>query len=630
MKQRDWKKILPIVITILGFAISAFHVYTAGFGVLTAMKQRMLHWGVLVLLGMLLCTQKNEFKTVKDKVYFVIDMLVGIGGFATMIYLQINYAGLLARTGRYTNADIFFGIITIVAVLWSTYRRMGKPMVIVAIVALAYGFLGRYLPGQLGHKGFTLKRIVGIVSYSTDGILGSPLGASSTFVVTFLILAAMMEATGSGNFFINLSLAATGRRRGGPAKAAVVASGLFGTISGSAIANVVSTGTFTIPLMKRTGFDDEFAGAVEAVASTGGQIMPPIMGAAAFIMAEMTGTPYLTIVKSAIVPAVLYYLACYFVIDIYSKKNKLKSIPADELPSAKAEMKQRGHLMLPLVLLIVLLLMGYTCMMAGFVAIVVTWVLGLLKKESRVGPKQIVGVFRSAACSAVDVACACACAGIITGIFQLTGLGTKLSSIIITFSFNKLFLALILTMLASLIMGMGLPTTACYIILAIMVAPALVQMGLSKIAAHLFVMYFGVISCITPPVALAAYAAAGISKTDPIKTGFRAWRLGITAFIVPFMFCYGPELMLDGSVPNIILAVVTSIIGVYFVAGAMEGWLFGHSLPMPFRILLFAAALCLLIPGLLTDVIGLVIGAAALFFSGVIDKKREPPTQAAV
>lgn len=622
MEAKGWRKCFPIIITVLGVTISAFHVYTAGFGVLTALRQRMLHWGVLVFLGMLLCMQKNELKTVKDKIFFCIDLAIGVGAFSTMLYAELNYAALLNRAGAYVTTDIVFGFITIVAVLWSTYRRMGKPMVIVALVALAYAFLGAYLPGQLGHKGFSLKRIIGIISYSTDGVLGSPLGASATFVITFLILAALMEQTGSGKFFIDISLAATGTKRGGPAKAAVVASGLFGTISGSAIANVVSTGTFTIPLMKKTGFDNEFAGAVEAVASTGGQIMPPIMGAAAFIMAEMIGVPYMSIVKAAILPAILYYVSCYFSIDIYSKKHHLHGVPREELPDAKAQLKHSGYLLISLILLLVMLLMGYTAMKAGFVAIIATWLLGFIRKESTVGPKKLVIALRDAACAGTDVACACACAGIITGVFQLTGLGTKLSSMIIAFSFGNLLIALVLTMVASLILGMGLPTTACYIILAIMVAPALVEMGLSRMAAHLFVLYFGVISCITPPVALAAYAAAGLAGTDPIKTGYKAFKLGITAFVVPFLFCYGPELMLEGSLINVILAVITSVAGVYFVACSTEGYLRDRRMLMPFRILMFVGAMCLLTPGWITDVVG--IGAGALCF---LANKRLVPVE---
>ncbi|MFP3040991.1 TRAP transporter permease [Treponema primitia] len=614
IKHIGMKKIFGWLAFVFGVGIAAYHLYTSGFGQLTAIRHRMIHWGFMVIIGMFLCLQKNDSKTIKDKIFFWLDIVFALGAFIGMLYINIEYVGLFNRTGLYTYNDKLVGFIMIFAVLWSTYRRLGLPMVIIASIALAYCFFGKYIPGGLGHKGFSVGRIIGVMAYSFEGIMSSPLGASATYVIVFLILASVMEQTGSGAFFINLALAGTGSRRGGPAKAAVIASSFFGTISGSAVANVVSTGTFTIPLMKKTGVDPDFAASVEAVASTGGQIMPPIMGAGAFVMAEMTGIPYLQIAKAAIIPALLYYIAAYIVIDIYSKKHNLMGVPKEELPNARKEMKANGHLIIPIIALIVLLMAGNTALKAGFYATIATFFIGLIRKSSRIGPKKLLLALANAGKSGVEVACACACAGLIIGTFSLTGLGLKLSALIIQYSHNYLIVALFMTMIASLILGMGLPTTASYIMLAVLVAPSLTNMGLSKLAAHLFVFYFGILAAITPPVALASYAAAGLAHSDPMKTGWRAARLGITAFIVPYMFCFGPPLLFVGSALRIIHATITSVIGVYFVACSLERYIMGYKLMLPLSILLFIAALLLMHYGLISDLIGLAIGVTIMLY----------------
>ena len=610
MKNEKRQRILTAIIAALSITVCLFHIYTAGFGLLTAIKQRITHWGLIGALALVLCVQDNPMKSVKDKIFAVIDTLLAAGNIAAMLYVLLNYTSLITRAGRLNSVDLVFGCIIVVTVLWATYRRLGPAIVIVALVSLAYAYWGNLIPGGLGHKGFSVTRIINQLAFSTEGVLGAPLGASASFVILFVIFAAMLDRTGAGQFFINLTLAGTGKTRGGPAKAAVLGSALFGTISGSAVANVVGTGTFTIPLMKRTGVEPQYAAAVEAVASTGGQFVPPVMGAGAFIMAEVTGTPYMEVMKAAIIPAILYYVALYFCIDLHSAKLNLTGIPASELPNVKEEIRRCGHMILPLALLVYTLVSGFTALRAGFIGMVSVIVMSFFRKNTRIGFRSFFEGLISAARGAVEVACACACAGIIMGMMSLTGLGLKLSALIVAYASGRLIIALILTMLCSLVLGMGLPTVACYLMLAILVAPALVDMGVPVLAAHLFIFYFGIISTITPPVALAAYAAAGLAKSDPFKTGWTAFRLGITAFIVPYAFVYGNELMLIGTPVKIILACITAGLGVYFVASAMEGWYCKRSIGMPARIALFAAAITLLIPGVLTDVIGLAIAAA--------------------
>lgn len=621
LTQVKKRGVLDYIILIVGVGLCVFTLYSAGFGMMTAMKHRMFHLGLLTVIGILLKIKKNQFTSFKDWLLGIIDILVCIAGVYCIFYLFIEYQGIMERTGRFNSLDIFTGGVLIVIVMWLTYRTVGIPMTIIGLVALLYAVFGGYIRGSIGHRGYSLRRIISVISWSSDGVFSSPLGASSTFVIMFLILAQIMEHTGAGQFFINIALSVTGKRRGGPAKTAIVASGLLGSISGSAVANVVSTGTFTIPLMKKAGFKAKFAGAVEAVASTGGQIMPPVMGAVAFVMAEVTSIPYIQIAKAALIPAILYYVALYFIIDLNSRKNNLKGLEPEDIPIAKKEFVKRGHLVIPFVVLIGLLLTGKTAMMAGFYAVIATFLVAAFRKVSRISLKTLVISFDEAARGCVSVCSACACAGIITGVLSLTGLGIKFSSLVVTYSHGILIVALLLTMVASLILGMGLPTTASYILLSTLIAPALIDMGVNKLAAHLFVLYFGCISAITPPVALASYAAAGISGSNAMETGYVGFRLGLSGFIVPFMFVYGPELMLSGTVMNIILAVITAITGIFLISVSLEGWFSNHKVGLPFRIIIFISAILLLKVGFLTDAIGIGVGCLSLLINYLYQNK---------
>lgn len=622
-KEGILKRILSITIIIMSVAICLYHFYTSGFGAPTALKHRIIHWGFFACLAMLLNIQKKDSNSFLDSLLKSIDFLAGIGSISIMVYMLSTYERRIANTGILTSFDIIVGALFIFIVLWTTYRRIGWSITLVAIVALAYVVFGHHIPGVLGHRMYSVNRIVSLLAYTTDGIQGSPLGASSTFVILFIMLAAFLDVTGAGDFFINMAVAGVGRYRGGPAKTAVLASAMFGTISGSVVANVVSTGSFTIPLMKKYGFEPDVAAATEAVSSTGGQIMPPVMGATAFIIAEVTGIPYVEVMKAAIVPAVLFYATLFFVIDAYSSKRRLLGLPKEALPNVKDEMIRCGHMMLPLVILIVVLFMGYTALKAGFYSLLATIIFSFVRKNTRIGLSSSKTAFCNAARQCVEVACATSCAGIIVGSMFLSGLGTKLASLILLLSGGKLIITLLLTSMSCIVLGMGMPTVASYLILSIMIVPALIELGVPIIVAHLFIFYFGINSTITPPVAMAAYAGAGIAGADTFKTGWTALRMGMAGFIIPYMFVYNNELVLMGSFWSIVLALCSALLGVLLMASAIQGWLLERSVTLPQRVILFVAALLLIKSGIITDILGLVLGAVVIFKFG--RKSKTPP-----
>uniref|UniRef100_UPI000740495D TRAP transporter permease n=1 Tax=Shouchella shacheensis TaxID=1649580 RepID=UPI000740495D len=436
-------------------------------------------------------------------------------------------------------------------------------------------------------------------------------GVSATFIFLFILFGKFLEVSGAGQFFINLAVAAMGKYRGGPAKTAIVGSSILGTISGSAVANTVTTGAFTIPLMKRTGYKNHFSGAVEAVASTGGQIVPPIMGAAAFIIASYLGMPYIDVVVAAIIPAVLYYLCLYVQVDLRAKRNHLHGLPKSELPVLWTVLKNGFLFFIPLFIIIFMLVSGFSPMRAGLFAIVAVIVVAMVKASTRLSPKQLIKALDLGARASLETAVACAAAGVIIGIISLSGIGLTFSSMIIQFAGGSLLLTLFLTMVTSIVLGMGLPTVAAYIVQVPLTIPALIELGVAPLAAHLFIFYFAIISAITPPVALAAFAAAGIAGSEPMKTGLTALRLGIAAFIVPYMFVYGPSLLLIGQPGDIVTSVATALVGILGVAAAAEGWVFRHALWYE-RVLLFAGSILLIQPGVWLDVLGVAMLVIAL------------------
>jgi TRAP transporter 4TM/12TM fusion protein len=597
------------IVSAIAIAFSVFQLYTATFGVLDAQLQRGVHLGFGLALAFLLYPTCRSWS--RNKIH-PLDLVLAVLGAAAPAYIIYEYQHLVLRAGTVSSVDLIVGVIGILLVIEATRRVVGIPMVCVVLAFLAYAFAGPYMPGILAHRGLTLPQLVGHLYFTTEGIFGIPLGVSSTFIFLFILFGAYLESTGLGKFFIDLANSVAGWASGGPAKVAVLSSGLMGTVSGSSVANVVGTGSLTIPMMKKLGYHKDFAGAVEAAASTGGQLMPPVMGAAAFLMAEFVGVPYIEIVKAAVVPALLYFAGIWLGVHFEAKRNNLKGIPRDQLPKMGRLLTERGHLALPLVVIVYLLVSGYTPMRAALVAIVLAILCSALRKSTRMKPIEIVRGLENGARNVLGVLVACAAAGIIIGVVTKTGVGLKLASGLLDLSGGLLLPTMFFTMITAIILGMGVPTTANYVITSTIAAPALVQMGVPILAAHMFVFYFGIIADITPPVALAAYAGAGISGGDPLKTGVNASKLAIAAFIIPYMFVLSPVLlMVSGTVIDLLLATITALLGMVALSSALIGFLADKCLLVE-RLLLAAGGLMLIKPGWITDVIGVVIFAVIL------------------
>ena len=533
------------------------------------------------------------------------DWMMMVACVAILAYIAVNLDELLFRAGVLpTGWDLVVGAAGTFMVLELTRRAAGAALPILALVFVLYAFVGPWMPGVLHHNGISADVFFSYI-YSMQGIHGITTDVSATYIILFIAFACFLNASKAGDFFNDLSIALVGWARGGPAKVAVVSGILFGTISGSAVGNVVASGMITIPMMRRVGYDRPTAAAIEATSSTGGQITPPIMGAGAFIMAEILGIPYTDIAVAAIIPTLLFYVACYVHCDLHARKNDLHGIPRDELPTLLSVLK-RGHLMVPLVLLVTLLLTGYSIFRAGSVgiisAVVASWLSG---RTERMGPRAVLDTLSLSAREAVQLMAICACAGIIVGVIALTGIGGRFSNMVLAIAGESRFLALVFAMLIALVLGMGMPTTAAYAVAASVIAPGLAQLGIPPLTAHLFIFYYAVISAITPPVALASFAAAGMANADPWKTSFIALKLGLATFIVPFMFVYGPELLFKGTWLDIIGTLVSASFGVFLLASSTEGWYAAGRIGWPARTILFVSALCLIVPGLVTDLIGL-------------------------
>ena len=609
------------VIVFLAIAMSCFHYYTAGFGLLAAQKQGAVHLAFTLVLVLLLYPAKSSMSKTSGIPWYDY-ILAGLGAMSAL-YLVVNYTALTERAGMPTQIDLIMGGILIAMLLEAT-RRISNPVLPgLAVFALLYCYFGRYMPEMFSHRGFAVERIINHMYLGTEGIFGTPLEVSSTFVFMFILFGSVLEKTGMGKFIIDLSLAMAGGTTGGPAKVAVVASGLMGTISGSSVANVCTTGMFTIPLMKSVGYKPYFAGAVEAVASTGGQIMPPVMGAGAFIMAQFLGVPYLQVAVAAIVPALLYYFAVMVQVHFEACRLGLKGLPKEQLPHLWKLLKDKGFLLLPLGAIIYLLLAGYTPLFAAFWGINVSVVLSWLKKETRLTPVRLMEAFEAGARGALSVACACACVGMVVGMGTLTGLALRIAGAIVTLAGGKLILTLFFTMCASILLGTGLPTTANFIVTSTMAAPALLQLGVPPIAAYMFVFYFGIAADLTPPVALAAYAGAGIAGDDPMKTGAVAFKLALAGFIVPYVYVYNPILLFVDATPVAMTqAVITALIGVFLLAMCTIGF---YRAPMAWwaRILALGGALGLLVPGTVSDAAGLSVLVFLFILQTAKAKKKD-------
>ena len=604
---------------LVAIILALFSIYSAFFGVFSDMLQRGFHLALVVLLifsASMVDWRQSDWKKL------VVDSALMCVGFGVLIYHVVFFDAVASRWGELTDLELWLGILCIVTLLEATRRSIGWPIVILALVFLFYAFIGPMLPGLFFHRGYSLERVVGHLYLGGGGIFGTPLGVSATFVIMIVIFGAMLERSGAGNVLMDIATSATGKSRGGPAKAAVVGSSLMGMISGTAVANVLTTGTISIPLMKRNGYKPEVAGAIEAVASTGGQLMPPVMGAAAFIMADIIERPYLEIASAAILPAVLFYVVLFSVVHLEAVKSNISVLKADELPKFIPTVVYGGHMLLSLPVFAYMLIDGYSVMYASFWAIMVTILASFARKASRLTLTKIFDSFVAGVSSALPVAAACATAGIIIGVITLTGLGLKFSSLIIAVSGDNLFLALFLTMVASLILGMGLPTAAAYILVATLVAPALVSLGVDLLAAHLFVFYGAMLSSITPPVAMAAYAAAGLAGANPFKIALCSAQFGICAFIMPFFFVLNPALIGIGSAVTIGIFVVKAVIACVCLAFAIQGWVFS-SLNVISRAGFFTGALLMMMPQLKISMIGVGLLVALCLFAFLSRPKIE-------
>jgi TRAP transporter 4TM/12TM fusion protein len=618
MKEKI-SRLIGAVAAVLGFSIGLFHLLNvAGILTLSAMNLRVIHLMVMLVIVFLLFPKKKAL-TAADLLGKAVGVVLSIW---TSVYVIVRWVEIIESGGVTEPTDTVMGILMVLLVLEATRRSLGIVLSLVAVVFLIYPFVGSYLPGILMTKTYDIDRVFSWLFITTQGIYGIPISVSASYIILFCIYGGFLNEFGVGDFFFKLSASLTANLRAATAKTAIVFSTLVGMISGSAAGNVAVTGSITIPMMIRNGYPREVAGAVEAVASTGGQIMPPIMGAAAFIMAELIGVPYSSIMKAAIIPALLYFLTIFIIVHLHAQKGNIDfSEKGEDAPSARAVLKEGWYFVIPIGTLIALLVYGYSPFKGAFYSILSLLVVYLIaKRDFSLGfLKKVAGAIKVGAYDALTIALACAAAGIIVGILTLTGVGSKLATLIIELSQGSLLLALILTMFTSLVLGMGLPTTAAYLILASVVAPALVNMGLPVLSAHMFVFFYGCISTITPPVALASYVAAGLAGANANRVGWVAFKFGTVSFILPFMFVYGPSLLMEGSALQILWTVAVSVAGVTMIAASVVGFLRVALTPL-LRGMLFCGGISLINEGLYTDIFGLAI--LAFVFLWVTRKQR--------
>lgn len=632
------QKSVGLFITVLAIFYSLFHLFIT-FNPLPELIQRSAHVSIGIALIFLLYPARQS----SDRQHIAwFDWILMLASLASFGYLWIEYQNIMTSRGGIPNTlDIVFAIMTVVLVIEAARRIMGWMLPILGLIFLAYPFISHFnwMPDRLLTRPYSVSDIFGQMYLKTEGLYSSAIGASVTFIFLFILFGAFLAKSGMGKLFNDLAMALAGHKQGGPAKVAVISSGFMGSINGTAVANVVGTGSFTIPLMKKIGYNKNFAGAVEASASVGGQILPPIMGASAFIMAETTGVSYGTIALAAILPALLYYLGVISQVHFRAGRDNLKGLPKSDLPRVKEVLKERGHLLIPIVALVFFLFQSMPVSYAAVYTILLTIVVANLRKTTRMGVKQILEALADGAKQSLSVMSACAVVGLIIGVVSLTSFGSVMTSYIMSVGAGNLFLTLLFTMVASMILGMGLPSIPAYIITATMAAPALAHFDVPILVAHMFVFYFGLFANITPPVALAAFAGAGISGGDPMKTGFQALKLSLAGFIVPFLFVYNPAmLMIDTtnvamnarefalpSIWSIVSIATTSIIGILALGAAVEGY-FKTSMNWLWRLVLGVGALMMIVPEPMTDLIGIVIVGVCIAMNIAQAKKETGST----
>ncbi len=611
------------VLTMVGVIFAIFQLFIV-LKPMDAMSLRSLHLGfVLIMVFLLHGILKKPTASGASR---IVKIGLAILAAAACSYIFLNgYELTTDRQGMFNDADLFFGALLSILVLAATWIVYGVPITTLMCVALLYLFFGQHLPGNLGHPGVHVERAISNLSLFTEGIFGSALAASATVISAFIIFAAFVQVSGGGELFMDLSIAAFGRLKGGAAKVAVFGSTLFGMISGSAAANAAGVGMITIPLMKRSGFPPVIAGAIEACASSGGQIMPPIMGAAAFVIAEILGKSYSEVIVAAIIPALIYYGAVFAAVDLYSRKYDIQAAPVERTVKLKEILLKKGHTLLPLLVLILMIANQRTPQMSALVATISVIVVSFLRKETRFTLRMLRDGLYQGAVGILDIAIICAAAGIILAVFTATGIGLQLSAAIIDLAGGSLFMLLFLSMVASLILGMGVPTVAAYLILAVLVVPALIEFGVVPMAAHLFIFYFGIISAITPPVAIAAYVAGGIAGADPVKVGIKACGFALPVFLVPYVLVYQPALMFMGAPLAVLQVITTTVIGSVLCAVGVIGYLFTNLFVYE-RALVLISAILLVIPEGYTDIAGIILAAfmVAKFYRRAGKLKRSP------
>ncbi len=623
-------KWLKTVIYVLCLVFTLYHLaYASGIRLLQMVniKHHAIHVGMILVLGFALYPAFK--KSSRKKIAWYDWIFIALSA-AMPIYVFIRYPTFISTGFEGETVDIIFGTVLIILVLICSRRLSGWALPILSVIFLIYALFGRSFPGIFMHRGYTWHRIVTYLTTDIYGIYGTSIKVSATYIVLFIIFGEVMNKCGMGQFFNDIANALAGHTKGGPAKVAVLASGFLGSINGSAVANVVTTGTFTIPLMKKTGYSKEFAGAVEATASVGGQLLPPIMGAAAFVMAETLGVKYGLIIKAAVIPALIYYLGIIIQVQMRATKDHLNGLPKELMPKVGKVMKERGHLLIPIIFLLYMLIFsGVTVIRSAFWTIIVTIVVAELRPISRMSLKDICDAFVAGAKSTVSVAMACACVGIIVGVCGMTGFALNVAHAIISIGEHSLLLTLLFTMVTCMILGMGLPSIPSYLITATIAAPALVELGQPEIAAHMFCFYFAMFANLTPPVALASFAAAGLSGGSPMKTGWQSVRLALAGFIVPFMFVYNKALLLEGvTLITGVQVVITACAGVVLIAAAVEGYLLGR-MNIVLRLIAGVGAFLLIDSRLVTDIAGVVCLAVILLSQKFIFNKQKPEAKAA-
>ena len=612
------------VISILALMMAVFHVYTSGFGLLETMRQRPIHlMFVMVLVFLMYPGSKKQ----ENRGPSVIDVALSVLALVATGYVVLGYRSFLERSGISNQTDIVMAILLSVLILEATRRCVAKELSIISIIFLLYGYFGYLMPGVFRIRGGSIARLVNHIYMIPEGIFGTCLGTSANYIVLFVIFGAFLEKSGLGSLIQDIAIGLTGRYAGGPAKVAVLSSALFGTVSGSAAANVVTTGAFTIPLMKRIGYEPEFAAAVEACSSTGGQIVPPVMGTAAFLMADYIGMPYKYIMLAAILPCILYYFSIFVAVHLRAKRKGLRGLEKSECPDVKKALKERGHLILPFVLVIYMICAGYSAVHSGFWGIVSTVAVAQLRKTTRMSFRDIIDALISGAKRSISVAVACACVGFIVGIVSLTGVGNVLGNYILILAGGKLLPTCFLAMLLSILLGMGLPCTGVYIVMATIVAPALVRLNVPIVAAHLFCFYFGIMASITPPVAIAAYAGAGIAQCNPAKAGWISFRIAIPSLMIPYVFVYNSSILLvtGMGVMETVTTLVSATCGIVLMCIAFERYAsrYCDKLAAWKAVCVGVGGFMMIVPGILTDILGIAIAAVMIVPTVWVNRRKE-------